>query len=225
MKKNTYDKYIEEVSKTLLQVPNFEKIEQDPQMQKIFDSLYAKMVEVSNLRELYEKYYCPAARECIRKQTKLIQKSKYLKGNNEALEKLQDIYYSTIRMGYVQLFHYVESYVNVSLFPQLNIICQDSDIKTVQWYCTTNYNYNIEKHWKQPLDFTIEKINWITRRVKHNDGFPINEHNKWPTHYLLKNHEFRFEESKRFQIEIDEFIQDINDTLDFLSRFTTIVFK
>ncbi|MCD7907674.1 MAG: hypothetical protein LUH04_08340, partial [Clostridium sp.] len=76
MKTNPYDVYIEQLTKSFLVIPNFDKIGQDYQIQKIFECLSAKMVEISNLRVLYEKYYCPAAKECIKVQTKLIEEAK-----------------------------------------------------------------------------------------------------------------------------------------------------
>lgn len=133
--KNPYDTYIEELSKLFISIPNFDKIDQDAQMRKIFDSLCTKMIEISSLRELYEKYYCPAAKDCIKKQTKLIEESKYLHNNKEVKEGLIDIYYSTVRMGYVQLFHFVESYVNISLFPQMREICKESNVENIEQYC------------------------------------------------------------------------------------------
>jgi hypothetical protein len=219
---NSIDQYIEQLNEAFGKVPHFDVLQKSDVAKDIFDSLTNKMVEVSNLRSLYQEYYVPAAIECIKHQRKIIAKSKYITVTNDIENELQNIYYLTIRNGYVHLFHSVESFMRL-LFNKVNAVCIKENNRPIEEYCFENYNFNIGKHWRR-TNQTVEKINWITNRVKHYDGFPSNEVSQLPIHYLLLV-EFTFDEKTRIKVEIDELVKDINETLAFFVTMSFIIAK
>ena len=219
---NSIDQYIEQLHEAFGKIPYFEVLQKSDIAKDIFDSLTNKMIEVSNLRSLYQDYYCPAAIECIKYQRRIITKSKYISINVDIEDELQDIYYLTIRNGYVHLFHSIESYMHL-LFSKVNEVCIKENNQPIEKYCIENYNFNIKKHWRR-TNQTVDKINWITNRVKHYDGFPSNEIYQLPIHYLLLT-EFAFDEKARIKIEIDELVKDINETLEFFVTISFVIAK
>jgi hypothetical protein len=219
---NSIDQYIEQLHEAFGKIPYFEVLQKSDIAKDIFDSLTNKMLEVSNLRSLYQDYYCSAAIECIKHQRNVITKSKYVSVTIDIENELQDIYYLTIRNGYVHLFHSVESFMRL-LFDKVNTVCIKENNRPIEKYCFENYNFNIGKHWRR-TNQTVEKINWITNRVKHYDGFPSNEINQLPIHYLLLS-KFAFDEKVRIKIEIDELVKDINEILDFFITISFIIAK
>lgn len=223
MSKNPYDKQIEEFASLFRAIPNFNKIGEVPLMAKLFDSLSAKMIQISNLRGLFKDFYCPAADDYIKKQKKLALQSKYLKLHKEVVDEIEDTHYATIRMGYVQLFHHIEGFIN-KLFDQTNELCKEEEFITIEEYFLKNYNFIIRKHWRRMCDI-VEKANWICNRIKHNDGFPNNDINRWPIYFLLKVPDFQFNEKQRIRIELNEFEDDVNEIINFLSTISFIVLK
>ena len=222
-KDNSIDQYIKQLQEAFSKAPYFEVLQKSDIATDIFDSLIAKMVEVNNLKSLYQDYYCPAAIECIKRQQKLISKSKYISKSDDVEEELQDIYYLTIRNGYVHLFHSIESFVRL-LFDKINAVCVTENNMEIEKYCLERYKFNIGRHWKR-INQSVEKVNWINNRVKHYDGFPSNEINQLPIHYLLLLIDFSFDEKKKIKIEIDELVRDISETLDFFVMVSFIVAK
>jgi hypothetical protein len=223
---NTIDKYIVEYRKIFDSIPHYQTLQDSPDEKELFDSLIGKMMEINNLKHLYQNYLYPSAQKCRNEQRKLISKSKIILKNSdlrkEVLSEIDDIPYSIIRMGYVQLFHFIESSVKV-LFEKIDLICEKNAYKSVSDYVLERHHIDIKKHWCT-IDQDVEKINWISNRVKHDDGLPIYDINRLPIEYLLPD-EFPFDKNQRIKLELTDFISDIDNGTSFLAQISNIAMK
>lgn len=125
-------------------------------------------------------------------------------------------------MGYVQLFHLIEGSVKV-LFEKIDLICEKNAYKSVSEYVLQRYHINIKKPW-HAFNQDIERINWISNRVKHEDGFPVYDIDKLPIEYLLPD-EFPFDTNQRIKLELVDFISDVDKGTIFLNEISQIALK
>lgn len=223
---NTIDRFIVEYHKMFDSVPYFQTLQDSPDEKDLFESLIGKMLEISNLKCLYQNYLYPSAQKCHHKQRKFISKSKIVRKHSDlkknVLSEIDDLPYSVIRMGYVQLFHLIDGCVKI-LFEKIDLICEKNAYKLVSEYVLQRYHIDIKKHWCT-IDEDIEKINWISNRVKHDDGFPVHDVNRLPLKYLLPD-EFPFGTNQRIKIELADYISDVDKGTNFLNEISQIALK
>ena len=171
------------------------------------------MSEISSLKTLYANTFLPGVNKDIADSINQMKASKYKSYFSIDKDIIKELYYDTIRLGYVQLFHKLENF-NKELIRMSNLLFSKGENTSIEAFYKNNYQIDILKNWKQ--NFICEKINWICNRVKHSDGFP----DKYPDEIS----KIIYPENKRIKIEKEQFIDDIDLIQKFYITLMQIVF-
>jgi hypothetical protein len=204
-KQNPFDVLVENLINEFSKIKNFNLLSEDERGKQMFNFVTYRMSEITSMKALYANTFLPAVNRDIVESINQMKVSRYKAYFTIDKEQVKELYYDTIRMGYVQLFHRLENFYKDLLKMANYLFNQDSTI-TIETYYKEVYKVDIVKNWKK--NFLCEKVNWVCNRVKHTDGFPDDN-------YPIDVSEFLHPKGQRLKIEKEEFINDI----DFIQKF------
>jgi len=211
-KTNNLDSLIENLVTEFLKIPNFELTQTNSDANRIFNLVLRKFSEIQDFKTLFLNYYIPSSNKAIVETKREINSSHYKNLINISGEQLKENLYDIIRLGYVGLFHKIESFVN-DVLKEANNLFREIDVNedniSIEEYFKTHYNFKFN-NWKR--DSNIEKINWISNCVKHYDGFPRKE----PKSKYFKD----WPENEKLKITVEEFKEDIDYVINSFLKLT-----
>jgi hypothetical protein len=206
----SFDNRLENFILSLLEIEGLKDVLRDFSRGKLMWFQIRTIIELAKFKHTLTDVYIPHAIKVAKSTEKEIARSKYrhyLK-SVDLESNVQEI----IRLGYVNLFHKLESYrdelvslVNEQLKEREGI---ETDIKE---YLKETFKFKIADLKRYPE--TINRINWISNCVKHYGGYP--KKNDPPLVYK------DLDQSKKIHLLIDDLTEDI----DFVIQFTARLFK
>lgn len=214
--RNSIDILIENLSVEFSKIPDFNLVNTDPDTNELFNFIVRRFSELSDFETLYLRYYIPASSKSIVDSYNELRKSVYRNIIHVSKEDLRENYFETIRLGYVGLFHKVESF-RKELIIQSNkhFNKHEESSTTIQKYILDKFSFNIEKDWKIE-NIYIEKVNWICNCIKHRDGYPLVDTNCIFT--------YKYPKTEKIKIEKEEFKEDIQHIREFYLEQTREIF-
>ena len=210
---NTYDNLVENLIQNLKSNENSHLLIEGEGLQ-LFTKFTGKIAEFYTLKKLFIQYYIPATNRASSEDLNEYKKSKYQSILNIEHSEFRSNYYELIRLGYVALFHKIESFINelVDQIDAFYLPVSDNN-QSVLNFTKEKFDYGF-KDWKSIQ--TISKINWITNCIKHYDGLP----KKVPIHPDF----IGISINERIKIEQNVFKQDIDSAINFCNHSLTIAF-
>ena len=172
-RQNQLDKWIENLAREFLKIPNFDFVHKDTSANQIFNFIVRKYAELNDFKTLFLNYFLPASGKAIVDAKKQINSSIYKAFLIPHTEELKENYNEIIRLGYVGLFHKLENFIDQLIKLVDTHFQADEDSPTnLEKYLKDKFDYRL-KDWKaNPL---IERLNWICICIKHYDSYPIKE--------------------------------------------------
>ena len=210
-KQNQFDILVENLINEFSRIKNFNLLSEDERGKKMFNFVTYRMNEIASMKTLYANTFLPAVNKDIIESINQMKTSKYNAYFTIDKEQVKELYYDTIRMGYVELFHRLENFYK-DLLKMANYLFNVNSTITIETYYKEKYKVDIVKNWKK--NSLCEKINWVCNRVKHTDSFPDDN-------YPIDVSEIIHPKDQRLKIEKEEFINDI----DFIQKSYIILMQ
>ncbi len=212
---NFYDHFIEDLVQRFSQIPNFNLTQEDELGRKQFNFITRRFTEVQSIKSLFLNYYIPASTKAVSDDLNQINKSKYKHLLVISREELEENYYETVRLGYVAVFHKIESFVNECI-EMAEEVAFDPNINSptpLLKYVEKQLDFKI-KNWR--MFPTIERINWVCNCVKHYDGYPL----KSP-----KPHSYRhLAEDSKIKLSKDDFKRDLDGLDEIYQSYLQLIY-
>jgi len=212
-KQNPFDVLVENLINEFSKIKNFNLLSEDDRGKQMFNFVTYRMTEIASMKSLYANTFLPAINRDIVASINQIKASRFKAHFTIDRDQVKELYYDTIRLGYVQLFHRLENFYK-ELLRLSNLLFSNESKITIEEFYKLVYKVDIAKNWKK--NFLCEKVNWVCNRVKHADGFP--------DYYPLDVSEISHPRNLRLRIEKEEFIQDIAFIEKFCITSMQIVF-
>lgn len=212
---NFYDHFIEDLAHRFSQIPNFNLTQEDELGKKQFNFISRRFTEVHSIKTLFLNYYIPASTKAVSDDLNQINKSKYKHLLVISREELKENYYETVRLGYVAVFHKIESFVNECI-EMAEEVAFDPDIKSstpLLKYAEKQLDFKI-KNWR--MFPTIERINWVCNCVKHYDGYPV----KTPKPLAYRH----LAEDSKIKLSKDDFKRDVDGLDEIYQSYLQLIY-
>lgn len=203
---NPFDILVENLIKEFSKIPNFNLLNEDENGKTILAFNAVRFSELPALKGIYKNSFIPAINKAIVENKNNINRSKYKSLINITEEEQKELYFETIRNGYVSLNHKIENFhkelialIENVLFSSILEIVEDFET-----FCKNEFGIEkIKKNWAKGNPY-VEKINWIANSVKHCDGFPKEDRpNIFCSIYFYPS-------DKKIAIKADDFYKDID---------------
>lgn len=202
-----FDNRLESFVKGLLEVKGMEEILRDFGKGKVIFFQIRTIIQLTSLRHTLLDKNIPDAIKAVQLTKKQVSRSKYK-------EHLSGVYLDgpvdeVIRLGYVNLYHQLESYRN-ELLSLVNERGQELFGRPVDIaaYLMRVHKFRIDDLKNYPE--TIRRINWICNCVKHYGGYP---RKKDPPLSCMG-----MDTTKKMVLSKEDLARDIDYTIQFTSR-------
>lgn len=109
-KQNPFDVLVENLINEFSKIKNFNLLSEDERGKQMFNFVTYRMSEITSMKALYANTFLPAVNRDIVESINQMKVSRYKAYFTIDKEQVKELYYDTIRMGYVQLFHRLENF-------------------------------------------------------------------------------------------------------------------
>ena len=209
--KNEFDVIFEALLSEGNKIKNPSEFFNDERNKRYYINITSGLVAIDQTKKIFVNEYIPIAEKIILQSKKQYKNSKFkdlIQANNQDFDEL---YYETIRLGYIALFHKYEAFTQI-LETELNLFFEDLNETNVKFksFAKKEFNFEVYENWR--ISKNIKRINWINVSSKHYNGFPKK----------TQSNEFNyFPENSKLRFEIDYFIRDC----DYIFTFSQEIFK
>jgi hypothetical protein len=203
-KSNWVDNLVVNLTSEFSKIPNFHLTQDDPDGNRLFNFIVGRFSEIHDFKTLFRRYYIPATNRAIVDAKKQIRNSRFKKIISITEEQSKENYYALIRLGYVGLFHKLESFINELCF-EANLIfnTDEEECETIEEFALREYNWKPKDWYNDPF---THRINWIAICEKHYDGYP----KKKPKYPHLQH----LPEEDKIRIDQSDFYRDLEYVSD-----------
>lgn len=217
-KKNTniIDNLVDTIAETVLKGKGAEHLLNNPESLRFLDFFLRHIIDLQSYVGLFKMHYLPAANRSTFEAKKQISSSKYKTLFNFTEEDIKENIHETIRLGYVGLYHKLESFVE-GLGKQRKVIKEtyleddeENKFDDVFKYLLAEFGL-LRTDFKKDINPRITRLRLICNKVKHDDGYIIGVND------ALLNHMpgLIFDNERRIRIPAEIFFKDCEYIKDF----------
>ena len=137
-KQNSFDVLVENLINEFSKIKNFNLLSEDERGKEMLNFVTYWMSEISSLKTLYANTFLPGVNKDIADSINQMKASKYKSYFSIDKDIIKELYYDTIRLGYVQLFHKLENF-NKELIRMSNLLFSKGENTSIEAFYKNNY--------------------------------------------------------------------------------------